>query len=162
MISPMKGTRVMSQMTKIWDRLFLGTLWNAEQLALSNPYGIRSLVNCTDDRINWAPNGITSPDSIQLDHLDGTPYPEQKIHWTCEWIQWHIMKGPVLIACHAGCSRSPGMTLAYLIRCGMGYQEALFLLQSLRRQIQIANAIDLSVRRAFGIAPRSAQDLIGG
>lgn len=161
-ISPLRGTRVLSQMTKIWDKLFLGTLYNAEQLSHSNPYGIRCLVNCTDERINWAPAGVSEPKAIQLDHLDGTPYPIPKIWWACAWINSYIGSSPVLIACHAGCSRSPGITLAYLMRSGMGYQEALFLLQSLRPQIQIANAIDLSVRQAFGISPRSSQDLIGG
>jgi hypothetical protein len=157
-----RGLRVTTSITKIWDRLFLGTLWNAEQLSQSNPYSIASLVNCTDERINWAPQGISEAKSIQLDHQDGIPYPADKVYWATEWMHWHITRGPVLVVCHAGWSRSPGMVLAYLIRSGMGYKEALFLLQSLRPQIQIANAIDLSVRQAFGISPRSSHDLIGG
>lgn len=161
-MNPMLGCRTNTQMTKIWDNLFLGTLWNAEQLGYSNPYGIASIVNCTEERISFNPMGIREAFSIQLDHQDGFPFPSDKIFYACEWIHRKITKGPVLICCHAGCSRSPGITLAYLMSCGMGYKEALFLIESLRRQVQIANAIDLSVRQAFGIAPRSSQDLIGG
>ena len=142
-----------ASLTQIWDRLWVGTLWAALDLEPQNPAGIRAILNCTSE---W----MSKPEPFEVTSLhleDGAPVPPTTVKYAVSRIHEMIKSGPVLICCHAGLSRSPGIAVAYLTRCGLSWDQAEKVLHYRRPQIQIHPEISLSLRRALGQAP-TAQD----
>lgn len=155
------------------QKLYLGNIPNAEELQSTN--GEKwCILNCTDDPALDYLKHKENFDCIRLNHLDGEPYPQASIANGIGYINNSLKDGAkVLVCCHAGVSRSAGMTLAYLIarlkydeKCydSAGIQEiynrALSTIRKARPFIQIHPKIDLSIRQYFRLAPKSPKDLI--
>lgn len=142
------------------ETLYLGTIYNARELAVSYPKRTWSVLNCTDDSLldEYDRTGFKIK---RLNQLDGHPYPADKIKDGLSFINDAMHAGDaVLVCCHAGCSRSPGMVVAYLLERGHSYNEAVQLIRKARPFIQIHHLIDLSIRQYFHLAPRTVADLI--
>ena len=116
--------------TKIWERLYLGSLKDAEQLARSNPQRITTVVSlCREQNLHRAPK-ITY---IQIPIPDSRPISAQKFEDIMFAVAIGVRRGNLLVHCLAGKSRSPILIAAWLHRCGYaGIDKALSQIAELR------------------------------
>jgi len=109
-------------MTKIWDRLYLGSFKDAEQLATTNPLRIRAVVSLCEEE-------VTRASSIIYAHLpisDARPIPTERFDEIMTAMERGLRKGNLFVHCLGGASRSPIMVAAWLQRCGYaGIDKAL-------------------------------------
>lgn len=117
-------------MTKIWERLYLGDLKDAQQLARSNPQRIHTVISlCREQPVNRAPK-ITY---IHISIPDSRPISSQKFEDLMFAIAIGVRRGALLVHCLAGKSRSPILVAAWLHRCGYaGIDKALAEIAQLR------------------------------
>lgn len=161
------------------DTLYLGNIPNA--LTLTDTLNKRAwaVLNCTDDPALDYMRTERGYDMLRLNHWDGEPYPGMLIKVGIEFIRDNIAAGSaVLVCCHAGMSRSPGMVVSYLMYRWLqangdstehisslelrkeAYDLAIAKTRKSRPIIHIHPKIDLSVRQYFGLAPKTAEDLV--
>jgi hypothetical protein len=116
--------------TKIWERLFLGSLKDAEQLARSNPQRITTVVSlCRQQAIHRAPK-ITY---IHIPIPDARPISAQKFEDIMYAMAIGLRRGNLLVHCLEGRNRSPILIAAWMHRCGYaGIDKALSELAALR------------------------------
>ena len=108
----------MTEVTKIWERLYLGSLHDAQRLAKGNPHGITTVVSLSEHP------PITTHPEITYVHLpveDEIPIPIARFNAIMYAISNNIRRGKVLLHCGGGISRAPIMAAAYL-HC-VGYKE---------------------------------------
>jgi atypical dual specificity phosphatase len=116
--------------TKIWERLYFGSLKDAEQLARSNPQRITTVLSlCREQPVHRAPK-ITY---IHIPIPDSRPISAQKFEDIMFAIAIGVRRGNLLVHCLAGMSRSPILIAAWLHRCGYaGIDKALSEIARLR------------------------------
>jgi atypical dual specificity phosphatase len=116
--------------TKIWERLFLGTLKDAEQLSRSNPQRITTVISlCREHAVHRVPK-ITY---IHIPIPDSRPISAQKFEDIMFAMAIGVRRGNLLVHCLAGMSRSPILIAAWLDRCGYaGIDKALSQIAELR------------------------------
>jgi protein-tyrosine phosphatase len=108
----------MTEVTKIWERPYLGSLHDARRLAKANPHGIMTVVSLSEyPPINTLPE-ITY---VHIPVEDEQPIPLAQFTTIFEAISNNIRRGKVLLHCGSGISRAPIMTASYL-HC-VGYKE---------------------------------------
>lgn len=140
--------------------LYLGTIVNAIELSKGLNKRFWCVLNCTDDPELDNLNTESGFEVQRLNQWDGEEYTPEKIEKGLNFIDDSMRSGSaILVCCHAGISRSPGMVLAYLLKLGYVYKDALEIIRNARPFIQIHPKIDLSIRKYFGIAPRTEADL---
>ena len=116
--------------TKIWERLYLGSLKDAEQLARSNPQGITTVVSLCRERIVHRTSKITY---IHIPIADSRPISALKFEDNMFAVAIGVRRGNLLVHCLAGKSRSPILVAAWLDRCGYaGIDKALSQIAELR------------------------------
>ena len=143
--------------------LYLGNIPNAMEIGKKLNIRFVAILNCTDDPELDPLNSLPGFNVKRLDQWDGEEYPPEKIKDGIKFIEDHMKTSSmVLVCCHAGISRSAGMVLAYLMSKKYDYNEAVRIIRKARPFIQIHPRIDLSVRKYFGLAPRTVADLIPG
>lgn len=109
-------------MTRIWERLYLGSFNDAQQLTNSNPCGITSVVSLCEDEVRRAADIIY----VHLPIADSRPIPAQKFDAIMQAIADGVRLGNLLVHCVGGSSRSPMMVAAWMHRCGYtGIEKAL-------------------------------------
>ena len=102
-------------MTKIWERLYLGTLRDAAQLARSNPRRIATVVSlCREQAVQRAAKIIY----IHIPIADARPISAQKLEDIMFAIALGVRRGNLLVHCREGMNRSPIMIAAWMDRCG--------------------------------------------
>jgi protein-tyrosine phosphatase len=116
--------------TKIWERLFLGSLKDSEQLARSNPHRITTVLSlCRQQAIHRAPK-ITY---IHIPIPDARPISAQKFEDIMYAMAIGVRRGNLLVHCLEGMNRSPILIAAWLHRCGYaGIDKALSEIAALR------------------------------
>ena len=116
--------------TKIWERIHLGSLKDAEALARSNPERITTVVSlCREPIVHHAPK-LTY---IRIPISDTRPISAQKFEDIMFAIAIGVRRGNLLVHCLAGKSRSPILVAAWLDRCGYaGIDNALSQIAELR------------------------------
>ena len=114
----------MIDVTKIWERLFLGSLYDADRLRVANPLGITTVVSLTET----APCNLRREiNYIHLPVTDAQAIPVGLFTAVMDAIAEHIRRGKVLIHCGSGISRAPVMTAAYLHAVGYKNLDAALL-----------------------------------
>ena len=101
----------MIQVTRIWERLYLGGRRDAERLFQSNPFNITTVVSLCEEEVirhNPAVNYLHIP--IADDSRLGVGQFDAIIDAIAENIRW----GTVLLHCGSGMSRAPIMTAAWM------------------------------------------------
>ena len=102
-------------MTKIWERLYVGSLNDAALLTRSNPRRITTVVSlCREKVILRSPKIIY----IHIPIQDARPIPAQKFEDIMLAIAVGVRRGNVLVHCLEGINRSPIMIAAWMDRCG--------------------------------------------
>src|ERR1017187_9755551 len=101
----------MKDVTKIRDRLFLGSLLDAERLAKANPHGIGAVVSLS------ATGPCNTRPGINYVHLrveDAQAIPIRQFDAIMHAIAENTRRGKVLVHCGSGISRAPVIVSAYL------------------------------------------------
>lgn len=101
----------MVEMTRVWERLYLGDRNNAERLYRLNPNGITTVISLCEDSVlrrNPAINYVHVPIA------DATPVKVGQFDSIIDAIGENIRWGTLLIHCGSGVSRAPIMTAAWM------------------------------------------------
>ncbi|HWA95082.1 MAG TPA: dual specificity protein phosphatase [Terracidiphilus sp.] len=135
-------------MTRVWERLWVGGLDDAEALAQDNPDGIATVIsfcNCPVRVKRWDVN------YLHLPFEDGLPIPVRKFDAIIDAMAENVRWGRVLVHCTQGMSRAPSMAAAWMHVVGFKNIDAALdeirrvrdfiwpsdiLLESLRRHLQ--------------------------
>lgn len=133
-------------MTKIWERIYLGSLKDAEALARSNREHISTVISlCQEQIVHRAPKTTY----IRIPISDTRPISAQKFEDILFAIAIGVRRGNVLVHCLAGKSRSPILIAAWLDRCGYaGIDNALSQIGELR-DLAPSEALLASVKEAL-------------
>jgi len=102
-------------MTRIWERLYLGSLRDAAQLATENPFGINSVLSLCSQKVPYRASRIRY---TRLPIAESRPISARQFDAVMGEISEGVRNGNLLIHCVAGINRSPVMTAAWLHRCG--------------------------------------------
>jgi protein-tyrosine phosphatase len=131
--------------TQIWERLWLGSLADAERLAEANPNGITTVISLSGVAVRSMRNGV---DYLRLPIEDEQPVPISRFYEVMDAIRKSIRWGTVLIHCSEGVSRAPSMAAAWM-HC-VGYSNidaALAEIKRLRPFISPSDTLIESIRR---------------
>ena len=101
--------------TRIWERLYLGSLRDAAQLATENPFGINSVLSLCSQKVPYKASRIRY---TRLPIAESRPISARQFDAVMGEISEGVRNGNLLIHCVAGINRSPVMTAAWLHRCG--------------------------------------------
>jgi protein-tyrosine phosphatase len=111
----------MIDVTKIWERLFLGSLYDADRLRVANPLGITTVVSLTET----APcNTRREISYIHLHVEDAQAIPVDQFDAIMRAISDNIRRGKLLIHCGSGVSRAPVITAAWMHLTGYKHFDA--------------------------------------
>jgi protein-tyrosine phosphatase len=129
--------------TKIWERLYVGSLKDVAQLPRSNPREIATVISlCREKAVLRAPKIIY----IQIPIADAAPISRQKFEDIMYAIAIGVRRGNVLVHCREGLNRSPILIAAWMDRCGYAdIEEALSEIGKLRK-LAPSHALLTSVR----------------
>jgi protein-tyrosine phosphatase len=101
--------------TRVWERLYLGSLRDAEQLASSNPLCITSVVSLCSHKVPHQARGVSY---TRVPIADSRPISARQFDAVMAAIAQGVRQGNLLIHCVGGVSRSPTMAAAWMHRCG--------------------------------------------
>ena len=104
--------------TQIWERLFLGSLYDAERLGKANPLGITAILSLSATGLCNTRPEITY---IHLHVEDAQPIPVRQFDAIMRAIAENTRRGKVLVHCGSGISRAPIMTAAWMH--AVGYKD---------------------------------------
>lgn len=111
-------------MTRVWERLFVGGIDDAERLAPANPDGITSVITLCSDAVK---NRASSINYIQLPIADARPISVAKFDSILDAIAKNVRWGTVPVHCAAGLSRAPILAAAWMHVVGYKNIEAALL-----------------------------------
>jgi protein-tyrosine phosphatase len=110
--------------TQIWERLFLGSLLDAERLGRANPLGITTVVLLSQTTPCNTRREITY---IHLHVEDGQAIRVDQFTAVMSAISDNIRRGKVRVHCGSGISRAPIMTAAWMHAVGYKHFDAALL-----------------------------------
>ena len=102
-------------MTQVWERLYVGSLADAEELADDNPDGITTVISLSEVAVQ------TRREDVNYLHLpieDDVPVPVRQFYGVMDAIRKNIRWGTELLHCGVGVSRAPSMAAAYMDAVG--------------------------------------------
>jgi dual specificity phosphatase 12 len=146
-------------MNKIIDRIYIGAYHAAQDLDYRNEHGITHILNCTPD-----PHvGLKSFQVRQININDGNEIPRDELMFAVATITAAVQQGgKILVHCHAGISRSPGIVCAYLMSIGFSWDEALDIVRRARPQAYPHPNIERSIKKILGQTINLNNTLLGG
>lgn len=110
-------------MTRIWERLYIGSIADAEELANGNPSGITTVVSLSEIPVEIKHRGVNY---LHLPIVDDEPVPVQEFDGIIDALYENLRWGIVLLHCSQGISRAPSFAAAYLDAVGcMGIDAAI-------------------------------------
>lgn len=134
-------------LTKVWERLYIGSLKDAERLNADNPASITTVVSlCPEEPLSKA-QGITY---LKISIADAQPIPPAQFEEITKTITEQVRRGAVLLVCAAGMSRSPIMAAAWMHRSGnLDFEAAMQNIGGLRPMIDPSPILLRSVRESL-------------
>jgi protein-tyrosine phosphatase len=133
-------------LTRVWTRIYLGSIHDATGLAKHNPHNITTAISLCSEvirakarRINYLSFPLADDEPVPLGEFD------RIIDAIAEYVRW----GAILIHCYGGMLRSPTITAAWMHVCGYkSIDEALIEIARLRPVISTrSNPLLISVRK---------------
>ena len=116
--------------TKIWERLYLGSFNDAAQLAVENPFGITAVVSLCSHKVPRKAKGVSY---ARIVIGESSPISARRFDAVMAAIAQGVRHGKLLIHCAGGVNRSPIMAAAWLHRCGcLNFVEALLAIKERR------------------------------
>jgi len=135
-------------MTQIWERLFIGGIADAEELAAGNPSGITTVVSLSEIPVESKRRDINY---LHLPIEDGEPVPERQFDAIMDALRENIRWGTVLLHCGVGVSRAPSLAAAYMDACGYkNIDAALKEIRKLRPFISPSTVLVNSLKENLG------------
>jgi len=131
--------------TQIWERLWLGSLADAERLAEANPNGITTVISLSGVAVR---SMRTDMAYVHIPLEDDQPVPIRQFYRVTDAIRKNIRWGKVLLNCGEGISRAPSLAAAYLHVTG--YKKLDAALVEIKRVCPFINPSDIlleSLRR---------------
>jgi hypothetical protein len=101
--------------TSVWERLYIGSLKDAAQLATENPFGITAVVSLCSHKVPRKARGLSY---TRIVIADSSPISARQFDAVMAAIAQGVRHGKLLIHCLGGVNRSPIMAAAWLHRCG--------------------------------------------
>lgn len=101
--------------TQVWERLWLGGLADAEELAACNPHGITTVVSLSEIPVERKSRDINY---VHLPIEDAEPLPVAQLDRILKALSENIRCGTVLLHCSQGVSRAPSLAAAYMDAVG--------------------------------------------
>ena len=102
-------------MTRIWERLYLGSLADAEELADGNPHRISTVVSLSERPVEARRASINY---LHFPIEDDKPVSVRQFDRILDALSENIRWGTVLLHCAQGVSRAPSMAAAYMDAVG--------------------------------------------
>jgi protein-tyrosine phosphatase len=102
-------------MTRVWERLYIGGLADAEELADDNPDCITTVISLSEVSVR------TRREDVKYVHLpieDDMSVPVRQFYCIMDAIRKNIRWGTVLLHCGVGVSRAPSLAAAYMAAVG--------------------------------------------
>src|ERR1039457_6337524 len=110
-------------MTQVWERLFIGGIADAEELAADKPSGITTVVSLSEIPVEAKRRDINY---LHLPIEDDVLVPVRQFYGVMDAIRKNIRWGTVLLHCGVGVSRAPSLAAAYMDAVGcMGIDAAI-------------------------------------
>jgi protein-tyrosine phosphatase len=145
--------------SRITDRIYIGSYSGAQLLEYRNEYGITHILNCTPE----AHEGLTEFKINQICVNDGSDMTTEQVWFGIKSIEHAIHSGGrILVHCQAGISRSPSFVCGYLMYQGFSWEEALDLVRWQRPQVFPHFKIERSIKKALGQVLDEKTTLLGG
>ena len=135
----------MTEITRVWERLYVGGHNDAEGLAKSNPLGITTVVSLCEQEV------IRRSSGVNYRHFpveDATPLEAASFDAIMDAISDSVRQGSVLLHCGSGMSRAPILVAAWMNVAGYkNIDEALEEIAEARPIITPSKILLASVRR---------------
>lgn len=117
-------------MTQVWERLFIGGLADADELAADNPHRITTVVSLSEIPVEAKCKGVNY---VSLPISDDEPVSMHQFDRILDALYENLRWGTVLLHCGVGVSRAPSLAAAYMDACGYkGIDAALEEIRKLR------------------------------
>jgi protein-tyrosine phosphatase len=120
-------------MTRLWERLFVGGIGDAESLGGSNPHGITTVITLCPEKLSQRADGIAY---LRFPIADSCPITAGQFDAIIDAIAENIRWGTVLIHCVGGSSRSPILAAAWMHVVGYKNVEGALVEIGKRRSIE--------------------------
>src|ERR1017187_583176 len=101
--------------TLIWERLFVGSIGDAEALAESNPFGITTVLILCGETVRQPAPGVNY---LHFPVPEARPIPVGDLDGIIDALWENIRWGKVLLASQGGSSRAPLIAAAWMDCCG--------------------------------------------
>jgi protein-tyrosine phosphatase len=135
-------------MTRVWERLFLGSLADAEELADDNPEGVTTVISLSEIGVRKRRESVNY---VHLPIEDDVPVPIRQFYIIMDAIRKNIRWGTVLLHCGVGVSRAPSLAAAYMDAVGYrNINAALGEIRKLRPFISPSNILLKSLKEHLG------------
>ena len=115
-------------MNRIWERLWIGGLADAEKLAEANPHGITTVVSLSDIPVGVKRRGVNY---LRLPVNDDEPVPVGQFDRILDALSENIRWGTVLVNFAQGVSLAPVLAAAYMD--AVGYKNVDAALKEIRQ-----------------------------
>jgi atypical dual specificity phosphatase len=102
-------------MTRIWERLYIGSTSDAEELAEGNPHRIATVISLSEGAVAFRREGVNY---LHPSIEDDEPVPVRQFDAIMDALTENIRWGVVLLHCGAGVSRAPSLAAAYMAAVG--------------------------------------------
>ena len=101
----------MTEITKVWERLFVGGQRDAQKLATSNRHRITTVISlCEEQKLRRNP----TVNYLHIPIADATPIDIGQFDGVMDAIAENIRWGTVLVHCGSGICRAPIMAAAWM------------------------------------------------
>ena len=119
----------MVEMTRVWERLYLGGRLDAEHLFQSNPFGITTVISLCEDEVIRRHSGINY---VHFPVVDARRLGVGQFDAIIDAIGENIRWGMVLLHCGSGASRAPILAAAWMHV--VGYKNIAGALEEIAKQ----------------------------
>ena len=130
--------------TQVWERLYIGGIADAEELAAGNPYRITTVVSLSEIPVETKRRDINY---LHLAVEDDEAVPIHQFYSIMNAIRKNIRWGTVLLHCGVGISRAPSLAAAYIDAVGcMGIDAAIKEIRKVRPSIHPSDILVNSLK----------------